>query len=228
MNRRHFLAGSLALAGQHKLLHSMGLLSMGGPGTGALVAPHNLLSSTYTEAFLASKLAAPGAWHPYPNWSERGPWMAIPADIRKAVVECAEADQKVGWKALLATSFLEYRRNGNRTRYQEVNFGRRSQLQHLILGECVEGQGRFLDDIANGVWLICEETFWGAPAHMAALAYFDGYRSGWLPANLIQAQRDYFGAHTYERIDRKGTFHTAWEVGVDSEMERAHHAGGTV
>ena len=141
---------------------------MGGPGTGALVAPHNLLSSTYTEAFLASKLAAPGAWHPYPNWSERGPWMAIPADIRKAVVECAEADQKVGWKALLATSFLEYRRNGNRTRYQEVNFGRRSQLQHLILGECVEGQGRFLDDIANGVWLICEETFWGAPAHMAA------------------------------------------------------------
>jgi 6-phosphogluconate dehydrogenase len=36
------------------------------------------------------------------------------------------------------------------------------------------------------------------------------YRSAWLPANLIQAQRDYFGAHTYERIDVKGTFHTEW------------------
>ena len=46
-----------------------------------------------------------------------------------------------------------------------------------------------------------------APCFMTALAYFDGYRSAWLPANLIQAQRDYFGAHTYERIDIKGTFH---------------------
>jgi 6-phosphogluconate dehydrogenase len=50
-----------------------------------------------------------------------------------------------------------------------------------------------------------------APALMTALSYFDGYRSPWLPANLIQAQRDYFGSHTYERIDAKGTFHTQWE-----------------
>ncbi len=49
-----------------------------------------------------------------------------------------------------------------------------------------------------------------APCLMTALAYIDGYRSAWLPANLIQAQRDYFGAHTYERIDVKGTFHTDW------------------
>ena len=50
------------------------------------------------------------------------------------------------------------------------------------------------------------------PALMSALAYFDSYRSGWLPANLIQAQRDYFGAHTYERIDEKGVFHTQWQA----------------
>lgn len=49
-----------------------------------------------------------------------------------------------------------------------------------------------------------------APALMATLAYFDGYRSAWLPANLTQAQRDYFGAHTYERVDQKGVFHTEW------------------
>src|SRR5437016_14483653 len=50
------------------------------------------------------------------------------------------------------------------------------------------------------------------PAVSAALAYFDGYRSGRLPANLLQAQRDYFGAHTYERIDapRGKFFHTDW------------------
>ena len=51
-----------------------------------------------------------------------------------------------------------------------------------------------------------------ASALMSALGYLDGYRSAWLPANLIQAQRDYFGAHTYERLDVKGTFHTQWQA----------------
>ena len=50
------------------------------------------------------------------------------------------------------------------------------------------------------------------PAFSAALAYFDGYRSESLPANLLQAQRDYFGAHTYHRVDKpgEGPFHTDW------------------
>jgi len=56
------------------------------------------------------------------------------------------------------------------------------------------------------------ETGIPMPALAASLAYFDSYRSGWLPANLIQAQRDYFGAHTYERTDRKGIFHTQWHT----------------
>ncbi|SMO38278.1 NADP-dependent phosphogluconate dehydrogenase [Melghirimyces algeriensis] len=48
------------------------------------------------------------------------------------------------------------------------------------------------------------------PAMSSALAYYDSYRSERLPANLLQAQRDYFGAHTYQRIDKEGTFHTDW------------------
>ena len=48
------------------------------------------------------------------------------------------------------------------------------------------------------------------PALASALAYFDGYRSALLPASLIQAQRDYFGAHTYERVDRPGSVHSDW------------------
>ncbi len=48
------------------------------------------------------------------------------------------------------------------------------------------------------------------PAMSASLAYFDGYRSERLPANLIQAQRDYFGAHTFERVDKEGSFHADW------------------
>ena len=45
---------------------------------------------------------------------------------------------------------------------------------------------------------------------MSALSYFDAYRSERMPTNLIQAQRDYFGAHTYQRTDRSGTFHSDW------------------
>ena len=82
MNRRHFLAGSLALAGQHRLLRSMGRLTPSLQSSTPIEAPHNLLSSTYTDSFLASKLAAPGAWHPYPKWGEREGWEAVPSDIR--------------------------------------------------------------------------------------------------------------------------------------------------
>ncbi|AEW44664.1 gluconate-6-phosphate dehydrogenase [Serratia symbiotica str. 'Cinara cedri'] len=48
------------------------------------------------------------------------------------------------------------------------------------------------------------------PTFSASIAYYDSYRSATLPANLIQAQRDYFGAHTYKRIDQEGVFHTEW------------------
>ena len=57
--------------------------------------------------------------------------------------------------------------------------------------------------VARGLGIPC-------PAMSAALDYFDSYRQERLPASLIQAQRDYFGAHTYQRVDRPGTFHTEW------------------
>lgn len=53
-----------------------------------------------------------------------------------------------------------------------------------------------------------------APGLSISLAYLDSYGSVWLPANLIQAQRDYFGSHTYQRVDRPGTFHTQWKQSV--------------
>ena len=60
---------------------------------------------------------------------------------------------------------------------------------------------------------ICQAAAAGVPVPglMVSLGYFDAYRSAWLPDNLIQAQRDYFGAHTYERIEGPGSFHTDWE-----------------
>lgn len=64
--------------------------------------------------------------------------------------------------------------------------------------------------------VICQAVNAGipVPALMNTLSYLDVMRSTWIPANLIQAQRDYFGSHTYERTDQKGTFHTEWEKTV--------------
>jgi len=72
-----------------------------------------------------------------------------------------------------------------------------------------------------------------APAFSASLAYFDSYRSARLPANLLQAQRDFFGAHTYERIDKPGVFHTEWledekkpaEKSAAPKTHEPHHVG---
>lgn len=72
---------------------------------------------------------------------------------------------------------------------------------------------KLLKDNATGVRdTICKAVSLGipVPALAQSVSYFDSYRNGWLPANLIQAQRDYFGAHTYERLDKEGTFHSKW------------------
>lgn len=75
----------------------------------------------------------------------------------------------------------------------------------------------FTDAVRGGQegWrtVVSEATRLGIPipAFSSALAYYDGYRRTVLPANLIQAQRDFFGAHTYERIDKPGSFHSNWE-----------------
>ncbi len=144
----------------------MGALSTADQPAAPQTSPQNLLTTTFTEEFLTSKLMSVDAWHPYPRWSERAAWEAVPKDIHAKIVAQAEADQKAGWNALLATSFLEFKQNGNRSRYEAQSFGRRDHLKSIVLAECLEGQGRFIDDIANGVWLICEESFWGAPAHL--------------------------------------------------------------
>jgi 6-phosphogluconate dehydrogenase len=89
-------------------------------------------------------------------------------------------------------------------------YDRDANLNNLLLDEYFQNivenyQGALREVIAsaviNGI---------PVPGFSAALSYFDSYRTATLPANLIQAQRDYFGAHTYERTDQEGIFHTEW------------------
>jgi 6-phosphogluconate dehydrogenase len=89
-------------------------------------------------------------------------------------------------------------------------FKLRPDLPNLLLDPHLGNEVQIRQADLRSVVQVAAE--WGSPVPglMASLAYFDAYRSAWLPANLIQAQRDYFGAHTYKRIDEDGIFHTQW------------------
>jgi 6-phosphogluconate dehydrogenase len=86
----------------------------------------------------------------------------------------------------------------------------RPDLPNLLVDPHLAGEVAARQEDLRAVVCRAAELGIPVPGLMASLAYFDGYRSAWLPANLIQAQRDDFGAHTYERVDTKGVFHTQW------------------
>jgi 6-phosphogluconate dehydrogenase len=89
-------------------------------------------------------------------------------------------------------------------------FGRKADLANFILDEhiaAITNRSRYsLRKIVTRAIENCVPT----PGMASALAYLDAIRSDWLPTNLIQAQRDYFGSHGYERVDKAGSFHTKW------------------
>ncbi len=168
MNRRELLRGSAAMIGGSYLSPAFGKVALGQSANEVAGPTKRLLSSTYTLELLGAHLVPVGQWHPYPRATEREGWMQVPEDLRAAMVKRAEVWKGKEWPSLLATTALDFKRNGNRTRYESAQFGRRQRLIDLVLGECAVNDGRYLDEIANGIWLICEETFWGAPAHLGA------------------------------------------------------------
>jgi len=90
-------------------------------------------------------------------------------------------------------------------------YARDPSLTNLLLVPTLEVRSRAAGGAAHGG---ATAVGLGIPvlAMSASLAYFDAYRTARLPANMTQAQRDYFGAHTYRRIDKEGSFHTEWEA----------------
>jgi 6-phosphogluconate dehydrogenase len=83
-------------------------------------------------------------------------------------------------------------------------------LSHLLLDHDLAERMKLCQKALRTVIKAAVDMGIPTPGLMTSLAYLDGLRSAWLPANLIQAQRDYFGAHTYERVDGPGVFHTQW------------------
>lgn len=83
-------------------------------------------------------------------------------------------------------------------------------LQHLLLDKKIQGIISSLLPGTRSIVASAITTGIAMPAHAAAVSYFDSFKSERMPSNLIQAQRDYFGAHTYELVGKEGVFHTQW------------------
>jgi hypothetical protein len=168
MNRRDALTrglGALALLGTPGLRAASGPAGEQGGAAPVPRVPRRYLRTVVDAALLRRRLAPPGAWHPYPRAGDRAAWAQVPADVAAALVARADAWLGAEWPQLPASLFLEFAENGNRTHYEQRYFERRSRLAGLVLAECVQGRGRYLHAIADGVWHVCEETFWGLPAH---------------------------------------------------------------
>jgi hypothetical protein len=105
-------------------------------------------------------------FEPFPRYQDRKGWEALPGEIKRYCLEEAGKLKDRQWQSLPAVLYLDFYRNGNRSRYESLYFQRRRDLFYLTLGECIEGRGQYLDDIINGVWLICEESSWVVPAHI--------------------------------------------------------------
>ncbi|MDK6475933.1 NADP-dependent phosphogluconate dehydrogenase [Corynebacterium amycolatum] len=97
-------------------------------------------------------------------------------------------------------------------------YDRNPELPALVLDEYFRDQVTECLDAWRDVVVTAAQMGIPAPVFSSSLAYYDGLRAERLPAALVQGQRDYFGAHTYQRVDREGAFHTLWS-GDRSEVE---------
>ena len=107
-----------------------------------------------------------GQWNPFPRAADRPAWEGLASAIRTSLIARGAEQVDAPWTILPATRFLDYVRNGDRSSYQTLLAAKRNRLVALVLAECAEGQGRFLDAIADGLWAHYEESFWGYPAHV--------------------------------------------------------------
>ncbi len=139
---------------------------------------------------------------------------SIPMEMRQSYVTYGEQYIGKPWTVLPWTVFAENKITGNRVNYEGLCFEKRRQLAALVMAEIMEGKGRFIGDIVNGIGSFCEETWWGIPAHyskaipLAELQEVDLFNAE--TASLIvwtkymlQQQFDAFSPDLSQRIDRE-------------------------
>lgn len=125
-----------------------------------------MLSQRWSQAEIGKLIVPRDEWRPFATASEREAWDGLPQPLREAQVARGRELLGFDWPFLPAARYLDFARDGNRSRYETLCHRRRTALCDLVMAECTEGQGAFLDEITNGVWGICEESSWCIPAHI--------------------------------------------------------------
>lgn len=97
--------------------------------------------------------------------SDTGIWGSSDTDYSSDIINLAESYLDYTYPALPASLYMDFGRTGNRVRFETPYFARRHALNALIIGECTEHSGRFMPDIINGIFALCEESDWQLPAH---------------------------------------------------------------
>ena len=124
------------------------------------------LSALFPKEALHSLLLPKSEWQPLARVRDRDLWKTVPQTAQEALLKQADSFLNKEVPGLPATLYLEFNRNGNRSHYQNVWYDRHNMLHTLVLGECFEDKGRYLDAITNCLWAICEESSWTWPAHI--------------------------------------------------------------
>lgn len=128
----------------------------------------NILANEAKAIGLAKVLITDNSWNKIPDYKSRDFWQKLPEKIRQEYVSKAEGYLNYSWPVVKATDYLEFIRSGNRRQEEEAYSGSRNALDALVMGELVEGKGRFMDQIVNAVWYYSEQTWWGWSAHLGA------------------------------------------------------------
>lgn len=129
------------------------------------VTPRFILSQKYTEDQIANSLISKDDFKPYPKSSSE--WKAIISTADKdEIIKEAESLLNYEFTAISGSVSMDFKRSGDRLRHSGISFAKRNNLMALVIAETIEDQGRFTESIFNGVWSICEESFWGVPAHI--------------------------------------------------------------
>ena len=124
-----------------------------------------MLDVFLNEHDLYGMLAPKGVRIPYPKSTDRSAWAAVAEKHRCPIMSAAQEGRGQPYPMVLASQFLAFTRDGSRDAWEIPYFTRRNKLMTAALAECLQNDGTYLDDIVDGLWCICEESFWGVSAH---------------------------------------------------------------
>lgn len=134
-------------------------------GIFAQITLRNIFEKQYSLEYVKKNLTPLTEWNPYPKTANE--WKtAVPDSILKILVKEGEKALTYKFEPISASTSLDFVRSGDRERHSKISLGKRNALIQLILAESVEDKGRFTEAILNGIWSICEESYWGVPAHI--------------------------------------------------------------